>query len=123
VRQVSVRNKTRELRFPLTLIECSNFLSKFNGLMFQKNLTKYHGLVLSEKSVGRLSSSIHMFFMNFDIGVVWLDSKKCVVDTQLAIKWHPYYAPNAPAQYTLEIHPSRLNEFLIEDEIEFIDEI
>lgn len=123
MRQVSVRNKTRELRFPLTLIDCSSFLSKFNGLMFQKNLTEDHGLVLSEKSGGRLSSSIHMFFMNFNIGVVWLDSEKHVVDTRLAIKWHPYYAPDAPAQYILEIHPSRLNEFLIEDEIEFIDEI
>lgn len=122
MRQVSVRNKTRELRFPLYLINCSDFLSKLNGLMFQKNLTEDHGLVLSEKSVGSLSSSIHMFFMNFNIGVVWLDSKKRVVDTRLAIKWHPYYAPVAPAQYTLEIHPSRLNEFLIDDEIEFIDE-
>lgn len=123
MRQVSVRNKTRELRFPLFLTDCSSFLSKFNGLMFKKNLSEDHGLVLSEKSVGRLSSSIHMFFMNFDIGVVWLDAKKRVVDTRLAIKWHPYYAPNAPAQYTLEIHPSRLTEFLMEDEIELIDEI
>ncbi len=52
-----------------------------------------------------------MFFMNFDIGVVWLNHNLEVADLLLAKKWHPAYVPARPAMYTLEIHPSRLAEF------------
>jgi len=65
----------------------------------------------------RVDSAIHMFFMNFDIAVVWMDSKLRVVDVQYAKRWRPAYAPSAPAKYVLETHPERLNDFHLGDQL------
>ena len=64
-------------------------------------------------------ASIHMFFVGMDLGIVWLDKKGVVVDLQLARSWKPYYAPARAASFILEIHPTRLTEFDIGDEISF----
>lgn len=66
-----------------------------------------------------MDTSIHMFFMRFDLGVIWLDGNFKVVDKVLAKKWHPYYAPKGKAQYVIEAHPSRLNDFTIGDQVKF----
>jgi uncharacterized membrane protein (UPF0127 family) len=122
VSQVLVSNKTTSLPNPLRLKKCASFSSKFAGLMMQPEITKESGIIFFENSESKITTSIHMFFMKFDIGVVWLDQKKRVVDTCYAKKWHPYYAPKSPAQYTLEIHPDRLNDFRLEDQIDFNEE-
>jgi hypothetical protein len=89
--------------------------------MFQKSLDLNTGLALKAEPPGRLNASIHMFFMNFDIAVVWIDSSHKVVDGKLAKKWHPYYAPSGAASYTLELHPSRLSDFKINDQVQFVN--
>ncbi len=89
--------------------------------MFQSQLNEQEGIALVGDSSGIVSSSIHMFFMNFDIAVIWLDSSMCVVDKTLAKKWHPYYAPKYFALYTLELHPSKINDFNKNDQVQFND--
>lgn len=64
-------------------------------------------------------SSIHMFFVGMDLGVVWLNNDRVVVDLKMAKSWKPYYAPAQAARYVLEIHPERLPEFEIGDELSF----
>jgi uncharacterized membrane protein (UPF0127 family) len=122
VSSVLVSNITSAFKSPLLLKKCSSFSSKLAGLMFQKNISENYGIILMEKKEGKISTSIHMFFMNFDIGVIWLNQKKQVVDIRIAKKWHPYYASKEPAQFTLEIHPSRLKDFHLRDQIELSDE-
>jgi len=85
--------------------------------MFVSTLPRDEGLLFIETSDSKINSSIHMFFMNFDISVIWLNRNLEVVDVILAKKWHPAYFPARPASYTLEIHPSRLEEFHIGDKI------
>lgn len=65
----------------------------------------------------RLDASIHMFFMSFDIAVVWADAQLKVVDVQLARRWRPAYFPSAAAKYVLEIHTDRLNDFHPNDQL------
>lgn len=65
----------------------------------------------------RINAAIHMFFMNFDIAVIWMDHNWRVVDAQYARKWRPAYSPASAAKYVLEIHPSRLNDFQVNDQI------
>lgn len=65
----------------------------------------------------RLNAAIHMLFMNFDIAVIWLDRNLTVVDAQFARRWRPAYTPSRAAKYVLEIHPSRLNDFQLNDRI------
>jgi uncharacterized protein len=96
-----------------------SFFSKFVGLMFQKEISIDHGIVLAEESESRLNTSIHMLFMNFDICVVWLDKSYQVCDIQYAKKWRLAYFPTKSAQYVLELHPSKITEFHIGDQLQF----
>jgi uncharacterized membrane protein (UPF0127 family) len=112
---INLSNPTR-----LTNIHiCKSFFTKFRGLMFQPQLDENEGIALVADSSGIVSSSIHMFFMNFDIAVIWLDSSMLVVDKTIAKKWHPYYAPKCSALYTLELHPSKINDFNKNDQVQF----
>ncbi len=97
---------------------CDTFLTKFSGLMFRKKIDPYYGLLFSETSESRLNTSIHMFFMNFDITVLWLDKNFSIVDIASAKKWHPAYISRAPAQYTLELHFDRFSDYKIGDQLQ-----
>lgn len=96
---------------------CDTFLSKFVGLMFVKELDLDRGIILVDHEESRINSSIHMLFMNFDILVLWLDKNLVVVDKVLAKKWKPAYLPKLPAQYVLELHPTKFSEFSIGDQL------
>ena len=87
--------------------------------MFRHSLTPDDGLLFVYKRDSRVDTSIHMFFMSFDIAVVWINSSMQVVDKVLAKRWKPAYAPQEAAQYVLEIHPDRLSEFEIGNKVQF----
>ena len=86
--------------------------------MFRSTLDPEKGLLLVQRRENRRDSSIHMLFVGMDLGVVWLDNSLVVVDQVLAESWKLYYAPKKPARYVLEIHPARLGEFEIGDQLE-----
>ena len=121
MKTIRIENKDRPLPVPLQAIHCSSFLCRLRGLMFRSGLDRNEGLLLVENKDGRIETSIHMLFVNMDLAVIWINSRHIVVDTILARAWRPVYIPSQPARYTLEIHPSRMNEFKIGDTIEFID--
>ncbi len=105
---------------PSTIINvkyCDTFFSRLTGLMFSKELRPDYGVMLADNDESRINASIHMFFMNYDITVLWLDKNMVVVDKVLAKKWHPYYAPKKPAQYILELHHSKFSEYSIGDKL------
>jgi uncharacterized membrane protein (UPF0127 family) len=60
-----------------------------------------------------------MFFVSFDLAVIWIDSKMQVVDKVLAKSWRPAYFSKQPARYVLEVHPERWEEFQVGDTVEF----
>ena len=104
---------------PLKAAVCDSFFSKFLGLMFRKSLRLDEGILLVENSESRVNSAIHMFFMKFDIGVIWINNDKIVVDKVLAQKWRPFYAPSQPARYTIEARTEALESFQIGDQVAF----
>lgn len=87
--------------------------------MFRKSLDEYEGIILAQPRSDRVDSSIHMFFMNFDIAVVWTDPDFRIVDIQYARRWRPYYAPKKAAKYVVEMHPNRLKDFQTGDQLAF----
>jgi len=99
---------------------CNNFFTKFSGLMFRQKIDPFFGLLFSEPTESRINTSIHMFFVNFDITVLWLDKKYRIVDVALAKKWHPIYVSKAPAQYTLELHSDRYSYYSIGDQLQVL---
>ena len=117
--EVDVINKTRSLEVPLRVKNCESFGCRLKGLMFQKGLDLNGGLLMVQKTESRTNAAIHMFFVGMDLGILWLDKAKKIVDSKLAKSWQPMYTPGSPAKYILEIHPQRLSEFQIGDQLDF----
>lgn len=98
---------------------CDSFWSRFRGLQLVTNLADDEGLLFVTGSESRTNTTIHMFFMLFSIGVVWLDSSGKVVDKCLAKPWRPAYAPRFAAQYFVEARPGILDRVEIGDMLRF----
>lgn len=77
--------------------------------------------MLVESGDGRLQTSIHMWAVFLDLGVVWIDSQGAVVDCRLARPWR-VYVPKRPARYILEGRPEILRAVSVGEWMEFVDE-
>jgi uncharacterized membrane protein (UPF0127 family) len=119
MKEASLTNKTRSLVKPLRVSFCESFICRLKGLMFQNSLDSEEGLLLVQGRESIRDATIHMFFVGMDLGVIWLNNKWIVVDATLAKSWKPFYAPAKAARYVLEIHPDRLPEFDIGDQLSF----
>lgn len=98
---------------------CDTFGRKLRGFTFRRQINQTDGLVLVEKADGKVNTSIHMFFVFFDLGVIWVNDAGVVVGTVLAKPWRPSYVPPAPARYVIEGHPAILETVKIGDQIAF----
>ena len=98
---------------------CQSFWLRLRGLMFRSHLPDDEGLIFVYGRESRMDTSIHMFFMAFDIAAIWLDKDGQVVDKQLAKVWRPYYAARRPAQYVIEGRPVLLDRVNVGDRLSF----
>jgi uncharacterized membrane protein (UPF0127 family) len=98
---------------------CDSFASKLRGFTLRRDLSGDDGLVLVEKEDSRVGTAIHMLFVFFDLGVVWVNDQGQIVDKVLARPWRLSYIPQAPARYVLEAHPNILETVELGDHIEF----
>ncbi|HAF49225.1 MAG TPA: hypothetical protein DCL08_08330 [Anaerolineaceae bacterium] len=112
--------KSSPPRTLLNLKVCDTFFNRFRGLMLTKELAPDGGIMLVGDAESKVNASIHTMFMRYDITVLWLDKDRVLVDKVLAKKWKLYYAPQAPAQYILEMHPDRFDDFAIGDKFEIL---
>lgn len=117
--EIIIENLTHPLLSPMIGKHGISFFSRLRGLMFTRNLDNNSALLMEQQIESRINSSIHMFFMNYDILVIWANSEKIIVDTTLAKRWHPFYAPKSAARFIIEAHPGRLSEFQIGDHLDF----
>jgi uncharacterized membrane protein (UPF0127 family) len=118
---ISIENQNRLIEGTLRIKYCDTFLTQLRGLTFRSRLAADEGLLLVGTRDSRLESSIHMFFVSFDLAVIWINSAMQVVDKVLAKSWRPAYFSKQPARYVLEIHPERWGDFEIGDGVEFKD--
>ena len=116
---ISIENKNKKLDGVLQIKYCDTFLTQFRGLMFRSRLSRDEGLVLVGARDSRIESSIHMFFVSFDLTVLWVSANMKVVDKVLAKSWRPMYFSKQPAKYVVEIHPERWEDFEIGDDVQF----
>lgn len=95
-----------------------DIFSKTKGLMFSKPLKKREALILVANKEGILNTTIHMFFVFFPVDVVWLNSKKEVIDIRYNVKmFTPFIKPRKPARYVLELSRGIGNFFKIGDKV------
>ncbi|HVN14202.1 MAG TPA: DUF192 domain-containing protein [Anaerolineales bacterium] len=116
---IFINNISKTLASPAKVEFCESFLSRLRGLMFRSHLDRDEGLLLVEGRDSRLDSSIHMFFVPFDLAVFWINSSMTIVDKVIAKSWKPAYMSKQPARYILEIHPERWHDYEIGDQVEF----
>lgn len=80
---------------------CESLLCRSIGLMFRGGLAEGHGLLLVQRAQDAVSAGIHMLFVFFPLGVIWLAQDGKVVDSTLAEPWR-IYVPKEKAYYILE---------------------
>jgi uncharacterized membrane protein (UPF0127 family) len=117
MKKILVSNKSRRFKKQLKVRYCERFICKLIGLSFRRHLPDSEGLVLAENKAGRLSTSIHMLGMFFDLSIIWLDGDLKVVDKVLARRWVTFAFPRKPARYVIECAVSRYEEFKIGDQL------
>ncbi len=98
---------------------CTSYFSKLRGFMFRKSINHDEALVFVYPRDNRVNTSIHMFFVPFDLGVVWVNDAGEVVDTVCAKPWRPQYSPAKPARFVIELHPDKLDLVNIGDKLTF----
>lgn len=116
-----IRNVTRNSDIASDITYCNSFLSRGLGLMFRRSLSRDQAYVFIERRESLTSTAITMLFVFFPIAIIWLDNDKRVVDKALARPWRLIYAPDRPARYYIEAHPSALDQVEIGDMLAFPD--
>jgi uncharacterized protein len=120
-RTILIENLNRRVDEGLRVKYCDSFLTQLRGFTFRSALARNDGLVLVGRRDSRVDSSIHMFFVSFDLAVIWINADMQVVDKVLAKSWKPAYFSKQPAKYVLEVHPGRWEEFQVGDRVKFKD--
>jgi uncharacterized membrane protein (UPF0127 family) len=116
---ISIENKNRRIDGILRIKYCDTFLTQLRGFTLHPRLSRDEGLVLVGRRDSRLDSSIHMFFVSFDLAVIWINSDMQIVDKVIAKSWRPAYFSKQPAKYVLEVHSERWDEFQVGDILQF----
>ena len=98
---------------------CNTFASKLRGYTFRHNWLANDGLVLVYNDDSRMNASIHMLFVFFDLGVLWVNDAGQVVDKVIARPWRLSYVPQSPARYVIEAHPGIVDQVAVGDTITF----
>lgn len=98
---------------------CDTFWKRGWGLMFRHQPAKEEVYLFVERRESVVSSAITMLFVFFPIAVIWLDRDLRAVDKVLAQPFRPSYAPQRPAKYYIEGHPSLLESVSLGDQLEF----
>ncbi len=122
------RNKTNKNLKSMTLIKsneeigkiriANTFFSRLMGLMFKKNARVPLLFEIPERINKKERSSIHSFFMRFEIVLVFIDKGNVVYEIAKMKPWN-YYIPKKPAKYIVEFDKREFNDCLkIGDEIE-----
>ena len=90
-------------------------LKRFLGLMFRKGFDG--AMVFHLDMETTILASVHMLFMRFPIDVLFLDSKKRVVDKARLRPWALNYTPKRPARFVVEMRAGRAKGIKLGDRV------
>ena len=118
-----IKNKSKNKILVNNITHCNSLMSKTKGLMFSKKIVD-RGLIFymgKEKKV-----DLHMFFVFFPIDILWLDSKKRVVQIKEGAKpFNPLIVSRCLSKYVIELPFGAIRKTSTKegDEIYFIEHI
>ena len=86
-----------------------DFFSRLMGLMFRENAKLPLRFEIPQKINSRKRSSIHSFFMRFDIVLVFIDESNSVYEIAKLSPWN-YHVPKKSAKYIVEFDKKEFNK-------------
>ena len=104
---------------PIIACLANTFLDRLKGFAFHSSIKENEGILLVLNKSSRIKASIHMAFINFSLGIIWINDQLNVTQVELARSRTSIFFPAKPAKYILEIHPSQISLFAIGDRIRF----
>ncbi len=107
--ECAVVNHSRASRMAGRVRLCRSFFARFMGLMLRRRLGEEQGALLVMTTTSRIDSAIHMLFVFFPLAVFWLDEEGRVISRCIARPWRPFYMPQRPARYVLELAAPRFD--------------
>jgi len=111
-------NKTKKTKVIDKVLIADNFFKKLKGLMFEKKID--YALIFPLSFESRINASIHMFFVFFPIDVLFLNSKKKVVDKKENLKPFTLICiPRKPASFVIELPLNKAKNIELNDELEW----
>jgi uncharacterized membrane protein (UPF0127 family) len=114
---VQIINRSSSTRVLARARWCESLLCRSIGLMLRRRLGDEEGLLLVQRAKDAVSAGIHMLFVFFPLGVLWVAQDGKVVDSVLARPWR-IYVPKEKAYYILEGHPRILDDVSVGDMLE-----
>ena len=114
------KDTSKQNEFELIKFRCAKGIYQATGLMFFPKKKYNFALIFDRDYEDKVNSSIHMCFVFFPIDVLFLNSKKEIVDIKLNLKPFRFYTPRKPAQYVIELPCSLKNkQFKINSKIKW----
>lgn len=90
---------------------------KIRGMMF---MLKPEPMFFEFTQESVFDSAVHMLFVFFPLDLVFLNSKWEVVGVKRAIPFYPYYAPEKPATYLLELPEGQGKIFKVGEKVSYM---
>ncbi|MDD4662622.1 MAG: DUF192 domain-containing protein, partial [Candidatus ainarchaeum sp.] len=94
--ETQTKNKTKKIL--LKKHKMATGISQAIGLMFSRKKKFDYALIFDRAYESKINSSIHMFFVFYRITVIFLNSKKDVVDIKKNLKPFRLYIPKRKAK-------------------------
>ncbi|MBR1609934.1 MAG: DUF192 domain-containing protein [Methanobrevibacter sp.] len=107
-----ILNKTTHELINIKIVFADNFFKRFKGLMLKKDAD--FGLVFTNL----VDSSIHTYFMRFDIDIYFIDENKVIFEKATLKPWR-FYKPQKNAEYILETEKDKL-KLKVGEKLEFV---
>ena len=94
------------------IVYADSFFKRFKGLMFKKDCD--YVLVF----LNLIDTSVHSFFMRFDIDIYFLDENKKIIDKTTLKPWR-FYKTKVKSTYIVETKKNKF-ELKVNDKLDFI---
>lgn len=102
-------NQTKKKKITTDVVFCKNMLSQGSGLMFRtKNSVEDKAWVFVFKKSRQVS--LTMFCVFFPIDVLFLDSKKKIIEVKENFKSFGYYNAKTNAKYVIELEKGTIKD-------------
>jgi len=117
--EVNNRDFTMIIKTRKGQVECREartILQKTIGLMFRK---KVFPLFFDFGFESKVGCALHTFFMRRKIDIIFVNSKKVVVDIKTARPWRPCIMPKEKARYVIELPENSRSLFCVGEKLKF----